>query len=141
MAQPLDPESEIEITYGGGLQYISEFLSGQASGYDRYDKGCIYVSPHVNGRNVQAREPGYAITGYRFFDTPAILKAKIKVKDLRAAMRDYEALLHHKNVSELKDIEVTPCRVKHPYWLKEEYIRKACGDDEKLCSRVSSLLR
>lgn len=99
-----DGEEVVEISHGGGLRHIQEFLSGKSLGYS-LEAGSgvgLQVSPYGSERDMS-----YALrTSIQHFDEPALFKAKIKAKYLTAAPNQYEAGLKADAIQHLTDISV-----------------------------------
>lgn len=102
----IDPNTEIEITHGGGEWNILEFLKGEHEGYGLERGGVgLQVSPATNWTLDRSQE--YSKTALLFFDNRAVLSAKIAAGKLKAAQNGgYEAGLITANIGHLKDVKV-----------------------------------
>ena len=103
----LDPDTEIEITHGGGEWNILEFLRGEHEGYALERGGVgLQVSPKTPDTEKRSYNV-YAPKADLFFDNRAVLSAKIAPKYLKAAPNKYEAGLTRGAIGHLKEIKVT----------------------------------
>jgi len=106
-----DPEEYVEITFGGGKRFLKDFMSKKNKGYrlERGGKG-IQVTPQevgIKGTSTGNRAASYAQRAAgRMFDSPVVLKAKIKRKHLQAANNKYEAALSSDVIGKLKDVKI-----------------------------------
>lgn len=97
-----DPEAWVEISHGGGAEYIRDFVEGRSDGYKLENFGTgLQVSPNYNDRDNM-----YAQRVYQTFDSPAIFKGRIQAKYLQLAPNGYEAGLTPENIKHLENVTI-----------------------------------
>lgn len=103
-----NPEAWIEISHGGGLDNIEDFLAGRSDGYPLETFGTgLQVSVNKNKGDAKTRDEGYSQGSYNFFDTPGTFTGRIQAKYLqRAGSSGAEAGLTPENVRHLQNREV-----------------------------------
>lgn len=131
-------ELSVNISHGGGLFYIMDFLRGRSQGYSlEYNGLGLQVSP-----NDSSRDFSYAVRKSRYhFDRPAIFSARIPAGYLTSAVRPYEAGLRPESLPALRDIEITAVseNALQKLWLCRidvESIHKHYADNAELKDRI-----
>lgn len=137
----LDGKSEdkdllVNISHGGGLFHIVDFLRGRSQGYCLEAKGGLglQVSPNDISRDLEyaVRKPP------NHFDRPTIFRAKTKAKNLTPAARPYEAGLRPEALPTLENIKIIEID-KIQVWrfrIKETSICKHYAGNVELMTRI-----
>lgn len=110
LKEPLEGQSTIHISHGGGLFYILQFLMGESRGYaapTEFVGEGIFVSPRLRSGGDAVRDPFYANRRPTHFDIPAVLTADIPAEYLGAVPNAYEAVLRNGNLTHLKNISIS----------------------------------
>jgi len=103
--------AKIQVSYGGGDRYLTEFFNGSNDGYamEASGKGIFVTIQHPDyaSSSLRERDWNYASrTPLQHFDTPTVFKAKIDPKHLlKVNHNSYEAVLLQKNVDKLTHVE------------------------------------
>ncbi len=107
----IDPESTVEITHAGSMQFIKDFLSGKNKGYS-LERGGLGLQVHpligkISEPELTRRNQFYSNRATTSMGgTPAVMKAKIKAKHLQAAPNVYEAGLPFSSLKHLEDVKL-----------------------------------
>ena len=147
----------INISHGGGLFYIIDFLTGRKQGYrlESYGLG-LQVSPARDKKNDNYQRAGsYAILSYTrgFFDLPAKLEAQIPCGKLLRAHLHYEAGLRPEHKTELKNVIIEEVVIKptsiasgwpgvncfNPTFIKNRYGKKYPEQTKRLINIITRL--
>ncbi len=110
LSEPIERNSSIHFSHGGGLFYILQFLTGESPGYEaptEYTGKGIFVSPGLkSGTNLKI-DNFYANRYATHFDIPAALTAEIRAEYLGEVPNTYEAVLRNSNLSHLNHISIS----------------------------------
>lgn len=108
----LPPTTEVEISHGGGLNFLLDCFEGKERGY-RLERGIgvgLQVHPHAPPDHTNSRRNRvfhYARNiPIRHFDFPAILTGKVPAKYLLTANKGYEAGIRVHHLKHLKEAKI-----------------------------------
>lgn len=109
----IEPDHIVDISHGGGVQYILDFFDGNTLGYrlEKHGYG-IQVSPKIDSilwlKDTYDRAKYYASADWHHnvtFDYSVVMYARVKAGCLFEANNIYEAGLPYYNLNQLMDIK------------------------------------